>query len=322
MSESDVAIIIPCYNGWKYMSRCLESLEKQTVAPKQVIIVDDCSTDDSYISLSAYSKESVLPILVIKNDTNSGPGKSRENAIKHVNTGYVAFCDCDDWYEEDFLQCVSDALQKEKSTDLVIFDNYICSEDGEKRIAHTTTGLQQKSKQELLAQYPMSLCRLVCKTEIIRHIPFPALYHAEDGVVATQIIANSERIIILDRPLYNYLTRVGSASTKPTPDACRDFYTAYELIFRELEEWYPDEVEFIGIKFVCYGSVLNGFKSGVSAKEICILLNCFEKTNPKWYGNRYMTSLPQTKRIYLYTVKNRLWALTKILTYIHTRMVG
>ena len=46
---STIAVIIPCYNGWKHMSECIASLEKQTVPPDQVIFIDDCSKDDSYL---------------------------------------------------------------------------------------------------------------------------------------------------------------------------------------------------------------------------------------------------------------------------------
>ncbi len=321
MKKSDIAVVIPCYNGWKYMYRCLESLEKQTLAPKQVIIADDCSTDGSYAELVNYSKNCPLTVSVIKNDVNQGPGKSREHALMHVDAKYVAFCDCDDWYEEDFIKCVSDVLETEEQTDLVIFDNYVCTGEGKKNAAHSTANLRQKNRQEILATYSMSLCRLVCRTDIVKKICFPALYHAEDGVVATQIIAESNGIVVLDKPLYNYLTRLGSASTGPSPNTSSDFCTAYELILRKLGTRFPQEVEFIGIKYICYGAVLNAFKCGIPVKEISKMTEQFEKNNPNWFNNRYFGSLSRVKRLYVYAVKKHLWSLIRILTYIHTRMV-
>ena len=90
-----ISIIIPCYNGWKYMENCLQSLEKQTILPDEIIVMDDCSTDDSFAQLSAYTATSVLPLRVLRNEKNSGPGFSREVASQLVTSDYVAFCDCD-----------------------------------------------------------------------------------------------------------------------------------------------------------------------------------------------------------------------------------
>ena len=46
-----ISVIIPNYNGYKYSDRCLKALENQTYKDFDVCIVDDCSTDDSYLKL-------------------------------------------------------------------------------------------------------------------------------------------------------------------------------------------------------------------------------------------------------------------------------
>ena len=101
--KDSIAVIIPCYNGWKYMSNCLESLENQSSLPNQIIIVDDCSTDDSFEHLNNYILKSPLKIQLVRNESNVGPGQSRANALKYVATEYVSFCDCDDWFEVTFI---------------------------------------------------------------------------------------------------------------------------------------------------------------------------------------------------------------------------
>jgi len=51
-----ITVIITCYNGYQYMGNCLSSLENQTYKDFKVVIIDDCSTDDSYQQLLEYQK--------------------------------------------------------------------------------------------------------------------------------------------------------------------------------------------------------------------------------------------------------------------------
>ena len=68
--ECDITVIVPCYNGFRYMINCLSALENQTYKRFKVIIVDDCSTDDSYNQLTSYKEQSPLDITLIRNSKN------------------------------------------------------------------------------------------------------------------------------------------------------------------------------------------------------------------------------------------------------------
>ena len=321
MEKIDLAVIIPCFNGKNYIKTCLQSLEKQKIKLNEIIIVDDCSTDESYEYVQEYIRNSSLPVSLYRNEVNCGPGKSRANGVAYVHSRYVTFCDSDDWYEEDFTYQLSKVLNSDEDLDLVIIGNYFCSETGEKRNNTETGVLCGKAKMEIMARCQMSLCRLVTKTSTIEKVDFPGLYHAEDGVVATQIIALSKKMSIIDIPLYNYLVRAGSASTKPSPDTFREFESAYNIIAEKLASQYPKEIEFIGVKYICYGAVLNAFKCDLSNKEITDMVERFELKNPNWYKNQYCKSLSRAKRVYTYAVRKKLWPIVRLLTKIHTRLV-
>ena len=119
----EISVLIPCYNGFKYMERCLLSLESQSYNNFEVIIVDDCSADDSFEQLVKYKEKSDLNINIIKNIENVGPGESRNTGIKNACGKWISFCDCDDWYEPDFLK---EMIQKaiNEQADLVMCDYY------------------------------------------------------------------------------------------------------------------------------------------------------------------------------------------------------
>ena len=98
-----ISIIIPCYNGYRYMSKCLGSLESKHTKILRWSY-DDCSTDDSFDQLATYFSHSKLKSVLIKNNKNVGPGESRNRAIDASTGNYLMFCDCDDWYEENALK--------------------------------------------------------------------------------------------------------------------------------------------------------------------------------------------------------------------------
>ena len=89
------------------MQRCLESLERQQYKNFEVIVVDDCSTDDSYNQLKMYAQNSELNMTVVSNEKNRGPGYSRNVGIKLAKGRWISFCDADDWYPDDRLEKVS-----------------------------------------------------------------------------------------------------------------------------------------------------------------------------------------------------------------------
>ena len=103
---SKISVIIPCYNAEKYIKKCFEGLEKQTFREFDVIVVDDFSTDNSLNILYEIKQNSKLKIKVIKMKQNVGPGEARNVGIKASDSEYLAFCDSDDYYEENFLYCL------------------------------------------------------------------------------------------------------------------------------------------------------------------------------------------------------------------------
>ncbi len=98
-----VSIIMPLYNCEKYVSESVLSVVNQTYKDWELIICDDCSTDNSYEIVKSLEKKDNR-IHVIKNDVNSGTATARNHALELANGSYVAFLDSDDTYDERFLE--------------------------------------------------------------------------------------------------------------------------------------------------------------------------------------------------------------------------
>jgi glycosyltransferase involved in cell wall biosynthesis len=97
---ANVSVVIPCYCCEDTIRRAVASVDQQTVRPLEVILVDDCSPDQTLKTLK--SLQSDYPegwIKVIESDANGGPGKARNRGWASASGAYVAFLDADDsWH--------------------------------------------------------------------------------------------------------------------------------------------------------------------------------------------------------------------------------
>ncbi len=94
-----VSVVVPCYNGGRFIDQLLESLARQTLQDFELIIVDDGSRDDTRAKLATLDKS----IQVILQD-NQGPGAARNTGIARARAPIVLALDCDDTLDPTFLQ--------------------------------------------------------------------------------------------------------------------------------------------------------------------------------------------------------------------------
>mgnify|MGYP001423152862 CR=1 FL=1 len=311
-----VSVIIPCFNGYRYMERCLKALEQQTCKDFEVVIIDDCSTDDSYLKLKKYQENSKLKIELIKNYVNLGPGKSREKGIKACHGDLIAFCDCDDWYEDVFIESMTKELVKQNA-DIVMCDNFRVNKKRKWNVEAVKKIAGNKSKEEILAFSPMSLWRLIVKKKLFKKIEFLDIYYGEDGAILYQLLEQAEKIAVIDKPLYNYYLRNSSASSSPSQRAFYDEIKAYATIKRNLSADYKNEIEFIGVKMVLYEGTVVAFKSGISRKDIDRELIQIFGYGKEILRNSYIMQLNRLKKVYVYCICTRKYGLAKWMVKIH-----
>ena len=88
-----ISVIIPTFNKVDYIARCLKSIIKQSYKVNEIIIVDDCSTDNTVKVLKQFNYASLK---IIQNPINLGAQKSRNIGIKSAVNEWIAFLDSDD----------------------------------------------------------------------------------------------------------------------------------------------------------------------------------------------------------------------------------
>src|SRR5947209_4364176 len=108
-----VSVIIASYNAGPFLYRSLRSLSASTVQPFEVIVVDDCSTDDS---LTAAQE---MGVSVVRTAANGGPAKARNLGAQSASGNILLFIDSDVSVHLDTISLVQGALQ-DPSLDAVI----------------------------------------------------------------------------------------------------------------------------------------------------------------------------------------------------------
>ena len=106
-----VSVIVPVYNVDPYLVECLDNIINQTLKEIEIICVDDCSTDNSYMILEEYSKKDSR-IKLIKHKENRGLGPARNTGIENATGEYISFIDSDDYVSLDFLENLYSTAKK------------------------------------------------------------------------------------------------------------------------------------------------------------------------------------------------------------------
>ncbi|MEN8215312.1 MAG: glycosyltransferase [Pseudomonadota bacterium] len=109
-----ISVIIPNYNRAKIVSETVENMLLQSLPPHEIIVVDDCSTDDSVSVLKSFGNK----ITLIQQAENRGPGAARNAALRIVTGDFVQFMDSDDLSSLNKLQHQS-AILEETDGDIV-----------------------------------------------------------------------------------------------------------------------------------------------------------------------------------------------------------
>lgn len=109
-----VSIIMPLYNYGRFLNAAVDSVLSQTYANWELIIVDDCSTDDSFAIAQDLAKKDSR-IIAYRLDRNGGTSAARNKGLDMAKGEFVAFLDSDDEYDSNYLESQLDLLIKNNS---------------------------------------------------------------------------------------------------------------------------------------------------------------------------------------------------------------
>ena len=111
--DKSVSVIVPTYNRWHVLPRALDSIFAQTHPPKQVIVVDDGSTDGTFQHVTE-----TYPQVIGLQQSNQGVSAARNLGLSKASGTWIALLDSDDAWKPEKLESQLSALEREPDTRL------------------------------------------------------------------------------------------------------------------------------------------------------------------------------------------------------------
>lgn len=206
MMNSLVSIIIPVYNVEQYIDECLQSVFRQDYTNWELILIDDCSSDNSSTIINEYiNKNPKLNIKFIRNEVNQGQGLSRNLGINIASGKWLFFLDADDLLE---LNCLSVLTAKTINNPDIVLGNSYNFKKGKKFAKYPDLLDYYKYSKYALGMYAWGT--LFSRQYWLEHnFMFESCY-AEDLWLISKVFSKTTNIIVLNECIYVYRVNYGS----------------------------------------------------------------------------------------------------------------
>ena len=246
MDKLNITAIVPCYNREKTIIRCVDSILSQCKQGDKIIIVDDCSKDNSVqVIKNKYEKNEFVEIII--NYKNMGVSTARNRAIEKTNTKLVTFIDSDDYISEGYLDNMRQQFEN-ANTQVVItgftyvdevsgITNEVLPNDVEGTLENRIIGIDE---QGMLS----SCCNKVYLTDIIKsnnilyNTKAKMMEDYEFNLEYFKYIKN-EGMKVIKTSWYNYIHHGNDSASSRYQES---LYDRYKEIKALREKFYSKEV--------------------------------------------------------------------------------
>lgn len=206
MKDILVSIVVPIYGVEKFIVQCARSLFEQTYDNIQYIFVNDCTKDNSVISLKEIIElypDRKSQVLIIEKEKNEGLSLARKTGMQYVKGEYVMLLDSDDWVETTMVEQMLNAIVAE-NTDVVYCD-YFRNSDTQTPIncielSHT----KEYIKNMFLLRAPAQTWNKIYRTELFDEVEFPVKSMHEDLYINLQVMSYAKSVSHLKQNFYHY----------------------------------------------------------------------------------------------------------------------
>ena len=258
-----VSVIIPVYNAEKYLGVCLESLLIQALGDFEVIVVDDCSTDNSLAVAESYLERFGGRLKVITLPENTGSGAVPRNVgLEHAGGKYVFFADADDLLIDEALETLCTCAEEYRA-DVVYMDcGFICEEEPfpteltpaawDSNFIVSEPTLETDDIAKRVEKFLLGQCRWPPWGKFLRRdflidndIKFPRMRISEDIIWTFELICLAKRQLRIPNPLYVQRVNGGSMTRRVrSPEQQIKFWTSPLINGVECLEEFMSGLEF------------------------------------------------------------------------------
>ena len=232
-----VSVIVPVYKTEKFIYRCLDSILNQSLHDIEIIVVNDCTPDNSMRIVTEYAHKDKR-LHIINNPINLGPMLTRKVGYQQAIGDYILFCDSDDYLPIDALERMYVAIEQSKADIVVSAYTYIGVNGEKTKIINRISG-GEASYDAYLALFDNELKHSLCAKIILpenyltnyEYETFEKQANAEDFVLFCQLLKHVTKIQCIETSTYNYCQNLLSATQSYSDDKFLSFVNAINWQF-------------------------------------------------------------------------------------------
>ncbi|GAB6095172.1 glycosyltransferase [Desulfatiferula olefinivorans] len=224
-----ISIITPVFNCEKYINETVLSVVNQDFSDWEMLVVDDCSTDNTLSILKGWCEQDQR-IRLIQNETNQGPGPSRNRGVDKALGKYIAYLDSDDVWFPKKLSYQFEFMEKTKT--LFSFTSYELINANGKPLGKTINAPNEVSYNYLLGNTIIGCLTVMINREKIDNLHMPSLPSRQPLVLWLRILKEHGPAKGIDRVFAQYRVRSNSISSNKIASAKQvwNVYRDYEKL--------------------------------------------------------------------------------------------
>lgn len=201
-----VSIIMPSYNTARFISETVESVLAQTYTNWELIIVDDCSTDETDAVVARFQDRRIR---YLKNEKNSGAAVSRNYALREAKGRWIAFLDSDDLWTPEKLE--KQVRFMEENGYAFSYSNYQEIDEQSQPLHVTVTGPKHVTKTGMFTYCWPGCLTVMYDASVVGLVQIADIKKNNDYAMWLQVITKAD-CYLLDEELGSYRKRSGSIS--------------------------------------------------------------------------------------------------------------
>ena len=227
--EELVSIIMPSYNTAKYIKETIKSVINQTYTNWELLIVDDCSTDNTDEIIREFKDDRIK---YFKNEKNSGAAISRNKALREAKGKWIAFLDSDDLWEKEKLEKQINFMKD--NTYYFSYTQYQEIDENSKSLNKLVTGPKRITKTGMYNYCWLGCLTVMYNAEKIGLIQIENLPKNNDYAIWLKAIKKAN-CYLLKENLAKYRIRSGSISNHGVMKLIKYHY----ILYRDGEKMNP-----------------------------------------------------------------------------------
>lgn len=242
-SDPEITVVVPVYNVESYIATCIHSLLAQSFRQFELLLIDDCSSDQSIrIAEDILKEQQRIPWRTIALPSNSGPGTARNAGIDAAKGKFIVFADGDDWLPYTVLEHFYGEIVLHPGS--IVCGNTIAVTDGEqspywvnvteRKVFERTDAIKRMlTYNEIL---DAAWAKIIPRSLFIdNNIRFPSALYFEDTPTNVRLFNSAENVIAIPHTVYFYRqNRPGSILQQKSVKSVRDRLFVFEDIFSYL----------------------------------------------------------------------------------------